>query len=208
MNTRPHTGPPEETLLDGISPFIQPIALLGIPGAGCVALALFQQIPRLIYGQPQVIFLAAELASLLTVLILVIALRASLASSPGPAGIFRDLLDFLAMANWHPSLKIALVALIVLPQVWFMHIDRYLMFTMLGQMGARALQSGDFQTKLDTVAMIWQDALMGGVPLLFTMHMLTRWKPKKTLLPWLLVPVFIVGAAIAIFLIVMIAHLG
>jgi hypothetical protein len=208
MNTRPRTAPSEESFFHQTFPFIQPIALVGIPGAGCVALALFQQIPRLIYGKPQIIFLAAELGSLLTVFILVLALRASLAVAPEPVGVYRNLLDFLAMANWHPSLKVALVALIVLPQVWFMHIDRYLIFIMVRQMGARALQSGDFQTKLDTVAMVWQDALMGGVPLLFTMYMATCWKPKNRVLPWLLVPVFIVSAAIAIVVIVMIAHLG
>jgi len=208
MITPTQTKPLQESLVDRFSTHIELTALLGIPGAGCVALALFQQIPRFICSQAQVIFLAAEITSLTIVFILILALRASLAGSSAPTGIYRNLLDFLAMANWHPSVKVALVALIVLPQLWFLHIDRYLLFVMLKQMGARALQSGDFETKLETVAMIWQDALVGGVPLLFAMHMISRWKPQNRFLPWLLVPIFIAGVAISLFLIVMIAHLG
>lgn len=208
MVTHPQARPPETSLVGRSTLFIQLLALLGIPGAGCVALSLFQQIPRLIYGQPQIIFLAAEVLSLSTMFILVLALRASLVDPWAPTGLFRNLLDFLAIANWHPSVKLALVALIVLPQVWFMHIDRYMIFTMWNQMGARALQSGDFQTKLDTIALVWQDAFAGGVPLLLAMHLLSRWKPKRWYLPWLLLPVFLVVAAIALVLIVMIAHLG
>jgi hypothetical protein len=53
---------------------------------------------------------------------------------------------------------------------------------------------------------VYQLALTGGVPLLFALHMLSRWKPKYPLLPWLLVPVLFVGTANGVVLIVAIMH--
>jgi len=44
------------------------------------------------------------------------------------------------------------------------------------------------------------------VPLLFAMHMFSRWRPASRVLPWLLVPVLFVGAAIGVVLIVTIMH--
>jgi hypothetical protein len=73
-------------------------------------------------------------------------------------------------------------------------------------LGRRALMSSDVQSHMDGIAVVYQLALTGGVPLLFALHMLSRWKPKYPLLPWLLVPVLFVGTAIGVVLIVAIMH--
>jgi hypothetical protein len=59
---------------------------------------------------------------------------------------------------------------------------------------------------MDRIMVAYQLALTGGVPLLFVMHMLTRWKPKNRILPWVLVPALIVGTAIAFVIIGTIMH--
>ena len=128
----------EESLLHEAAPFIQLIALLGIPGAGSVALVLSLQIPRFIYGQSVPLFLVAEIGSLISVLVLVLALRACLALPSAPSGFYRNVLDFLAMKRWHPSVKAALFGLVVLPLVWALRADRYWIIGMLRTMGRRA----------------------------------------------------------------------
>jgi hypothetical protein len=115
----------EESLLDRASPFILLIALFGIPAAGCLALVLSLQIPRFIYGQSAPLLLAAEIGSLITVSALLLVLRACLALPSAPLGFYRNVLDFLAMARWHPSVKAALVGLLVLPPTWFIRTDDY-----------------------------------------------------------------------------------
>ena len=196
----------EASLLDRASPFLLLLALFGIPAAGCVALVLLLQIPRFLYGQSAPLLLVAEIGSLITVFVLLLVLRACLALPSAPAGFYRNVLDFLAMARWHPAVKAALVGLLVLPPAWLFHTNHYWPFTMLRTMGRKALLVGDFQTGLDTIAVVYQLALTGGVPLLFTLHMLSRWKPKSRVLPWLLVPVLFVFAAIAVVLIVAMMH--
>jgi hypothetical protein len=196
----------EESLLSEAAPFIQLIALLGIPGAGSVALVLLLQIPRLIYGRAFPLFLAAEIGSLISVLVLVLALRACLALPSAPSGFFRNVLDFLPMKRWHPSVKAALLGLIVLPLVWALRADHYWLVSMLRTMGRRALASGDFHDELDRFAVVYQLALTSGVPLLFTLHMFSRRKRAGNALPWLLVPVLFVGTAIGVVLLVAIMH--
>jgi hypothetical protein len=61
------------------------------------------------------LLLAAEIGGLIMVFVLLLALRACLALPSAPVGFYRNVLDFLAMARWHPSVKAALVGLIVLP---------------------------------------------------------------------------------------------
>jgi hypothetical protein len=102
--------------------------------------------------------------------------------------------------------KAALIGLIVLPPTWFIHADKYRRVTMLWTMGRRALTLSDFQSGLDSIAVVYQLALTGGVPLLFALHMLSRWKPKNRVLPWLLVPLLFVFTAIAVVLIVTMTH--
>ena len=196
----------EEALLDAASPFIRVISLFGIPAAGCVALVLSLQIPRFVYGQSAPLLLAAEAGSLITISVLVLALRASLTLPSAPAGFYRNVLDFLAMARWHPAVKAALVGLIVLPPAWFLHADHNWLISMLRTMGSKALMSGDFQSELDRIAVIYQLALTGGVPLLFVLHMFSRWKPAGRVLPWLLVPLVFAGAAIGVVVIVTLMH--
>jgi hypothetical protein len=191
--------------LDKASPLILFMGLLGIPAAGWVALVLALQIPRFIYGQSAPLLFAAEIGSLLTVLVLLLMLRYCLALPSAPEGFYRDVLDFLAMARWHPSVKAALVGLIVLPPAWYIHGTPGLT-TMLLTMGRRALISGDVQSGLDGIAVAYQLALTGGVPLLFALHMLSRWKPRNRLLPWLLVPVLFVGTAVGVVFIVAMMH--
>jgi len=196
----------KDSPLERASAFIQVIALLGIPAAGCVALVLLLQIPRFICGQAAPLLLVAEVGSLMVVFVLVLLLRACLALPSAPTGFYRDALDFLAMAGWHPSVKVGLLGLIVLPPAWFLRSDHYWLISMLRIMGRRALASGDFQDELDRIAVLYQLALTGGVPLLFAMHMFSRWRPASRVLPWLLVPVLFVGAAIGVVLIVTIMH--
>jgi hypothetical protein len=196
----------EESLLIEAAPFIQLTALVGIPAAGSVALVLLLQIPRFVYGQAVPLFLAAEIGSLITVLALLFALRACLALPSAPSGFYRNVLDFLAMSRWHPSVKAALLGLLVLPPVWLFHTNHYWPFSMLWTMGRRALRSGDFQTGLDTVAVVYQLVLTGGVPLLFALHMFSRRKRSGSVLPWLLVPLLFVGTAIGVVLLVAILH--
>ena len=191
--------------MDRASPFILFTALFGISGAGCVALVLSQQIPRFIYGQSAPLLLAAEIGSLITVFVLFLMLRACLALPSAPVGFYRNVLDFLAMASWHPSVKAALVGLMVLPPAWYLRSDHW-RFTLLWTMGRRALMFEDVQTGLDTITVVYQLALTGGVPLLFALHMLSRWKPKSRVLPWLLVPLLFVGTAIGVVLIVTMMH--
>jgi hypothetical protein len=198
----------EESLFDRASPFILLIALFGIPAAGCVALILALQIPRFIYGQSVPLLLAAEIGSLITVAVLVLVLRACLALPSAPVGFYRNVLDFLAMARLHPSVKAALVGLLVLPPTWLIHTDGYWLVTMLRTMGRRALMLGNVQSGMDTIAVVYQLALTGGVPLLFALHMFSRWKPTSRVLPWLLVPLLFVGTAIAVVLIVTMMHSG
>jgi hypothetical protein len=196
----------EEALLDAASPFIRVISLFGIPAAGCVALVLSLQIPRFIYGQSAPLLLAAEVGSLITIFVLLLALRASLTLPSAPAGFYRNVLDFLAMARWHPAVKAALLGLIVLPLAWFLRADHNWLISMLLIMRSKALQSGDFQSELDRIAVIYQLSLTGGVPLLFFLHMFSRWKPSSRVLPWLLVPLLFVGVAIGVVVIVTLMH--
>jgi hypothetical protein len=187
------------------SPFLLLIALVGVPAAGWVALVFSLQIPRLIDGAYQLLPLAAEVGSLLTVAILFFALRACLALPSAPAGAYRIALDFLAMARWHPAVKAAFLALIVLPGAWYLHTSHWLI-GMFQIMGRRALKSGDVRDGLDGLTAAYQLALTGGVPLLFGMHVLSRWKPKNRFLPWLLVPLFLIGTAIGVVFIVTLMH--
>jgi hypothetical protein len=196
----------EGSPLERASPFLLLIALFGIPAAGSVALVFALQIPRFLYGQSNPILLAAEIGSLISVFVLLLMLRACLALPSAPIGFYRNVLDFLAMSRWHPSVIAALVGLIVLPPAWLFRTNHYWPFTLLWTMGSRALAIGEFQTGLDTIAVVYQLALTGGVPLLFALHMISRWKPKNRVLPWLLVPLLFMGAAIGVVIIVTLMH--
>ena len=69
----------EESLLEKASPFLQLIALFGIPTAGWVGLVFLLQLPRILYGQAVPLFLTAEIGGWVAVIVLVLALRACLA---------------------------------------------------------------------------------------------------------------------------------
>ena len=180
----------EKSFLDRTSPFILLLALFGIPAAGCVALVLLLQIPRFLYGQSAPLLLVAEIGSLITVFVLLLVLRACLALPSAPRGSYRNVLDFLAMARWHPAVKAALVGLLVLPPAWLLRADLTTCWsTCSGPWDAGRSRWATSRSGLDTFAVVYQLSLTGGVPLLFTLHMLSRWKPKSRVLPWLLVPV-------------------
>lgn len=191
--------------LENAAPFLQLIALLGIPAAGWVGLVFLLQIPRILYGQTTLLWLAAEIGGWVSVLVLVLVLRACLALPSAPTGFYRNLLDFFAMSRWPMPVRAAFVGLLMLPAAWFLRIDRDMLF-LIGIMGRRVLASGDFRDDMDRMAVFYQLALTGGVPLLFVLHMLSRWKPKNRVLPWVLVPVLFVGTAIAVVVIGTIMH--
>ena len=195
----------EQSSLDKVAPFLQLIALFGIPMAGWVGLIFLLQLPRILYGQAVPLFLAAEIGGWVAVIVLVLALRACLALPSAPTGLYRNMLDFFAMARWHASVKAALVGLIVLTSAWYFRADRDFFF-LLGIMGRRVLASGDFRDDMDRILVAYQLALTGGVPLLFVLHMLTRWKPKNRILPWVLVPALFLGTAIIVVVIGTIMH--
>ena len=195
----------EKPLIEKAAPFLQLIALLGIPAAGWIGLVFLLQLPRILYGQTTLLWVAAEIGGWVTVLVLVLVLRACLALPSAPTGFYRNMLDFFALARWHASVKAALVGLIVLPAAWYIHGGQDFFF-LLRIMGRRVLASGDFRDDMDRIAVLYQLALTGGVPLLFVLHMLTRWKPKNRILPWLLVPALFVGTAIAVVVIGTIMH--
>jgi hypothetical protein len=195
----------EESSLDKVAPFLQLIALFGIPMAGWVGLVFLLQLPRILYGQASPLFLAAEIGGWIAVIVQVLALRACLALPSAPTGLYRNMLDFLAMARWHASVKAALVGLIFLTSAWYFRADRDFFF-LLGIMGRRVLASGDFRDDMDRILVAYQLALTGGVPLLFVLHMLTRWKPKNRILPWVLVPALLLGTATGVVVIGTIMH--
>jgi len=195
----------QESLLERAAPLIQVIALLGIPSAGWIGLVFLLQIPRILYGQANPLLLVAEIGSWIAVLVLVLALRACLALPSAPTGFYRNVLDFFAMSRWPAPVIAAFVGLIVLPGAWFFRTDREFFF-LIGIMGRRVLASGDFRDDMDRIAVMYQLALTGGVPLLFILHMLSRWKPHSRILPWVLVPVLFVGVAIAVVVIGTIMH--
>ncbi len=195
----------QESSLDKVAPFLQLIALFGIPMAGWVGLVFLLQLPRTLYGQAVPLFLAAEIGGWIAVIVLVLVLRACLALPSAPTGLYRNMLDFFAMARWHASVKAALVGMIVLTSAWYFRADRDFFF-LLGIMGRRVLASGDFRDDMDRILVAYQLALTGGVPLLFVLHMLTRWKPKNRILPWVLVPALFLGTAIIVVVIGTIMH--
>src|SRR5579863_2010953 len=101
----------EPSLIEKTAPFLQLIALFGIPAAGWVGLVFLLQLPRILYGQAVPLFLAAEIGGWVAVIVLVLALRACLALPSAPSGLYRNMLDFFAMARWHTSVKAALAGL-------------------------------------------------------------------------------------------------
>jgi len=196
----------EENLLDRASPLLQVIALLGIPAAGCLAFILLVQIPRSMDSWFAPFLVAAEIGCWITVLALLFVLRACLALPSAPSGLYRNVLDFVAVARWHLSVKAALVGLIVLPPVWLLRMNHHWLVTMLLTMGPQALKVGDVQSGLETIAVLLQLSLTGGVPLLFILHMLSRRQWTSGVLLWVLVPLLFMGAVIAVVLLVAILH--
>lgn len=195
----------QKSLLDRVAPYVFPLALLGIPSSSFVALALLLQTSQFVSGPFRVLFLAAEVGSLVTLFVLVLLLRASLALPWAPHGFYRDVLDFLALSRWHPSVIAALIGLLVLPPAWYLsHVPGFTQ--LLRILGWRALRSGDVQSGIEGAAAVLELALTGGVPLLFAMHMLTRRKLHNRFLPWLLVPVLLAGTAAAVVFLVVLEH--
>ena len=181
------------------------MTLFGIPAAGWVALVLFVQVPRFIYRQADPLLFAGEIVALLTVVVLVLILRACLRQPSAPAGFYRNVLDFLALSRWHPSVIVALIALVVLPPAWYFN-HNYWAIVALWERGRAALRSVDVQHDLDSVAVAYQLGLTGGVPLLFCLHMLSRSKPSWRILPWVLIPLLLLGSAVGAMIVATILH--
>ena len=115
---------------------------------------------------------------------------------PKPQGTFRDVLDFLAMERWHPCVWAALGGLVVLSLFWYLRPGHFWFFTLVRILRRRALSSGDVQAQMDGMAVSIEVALMGGTPLLFGLHMLSRRRPKNILLTRALIRLLFVGSAI------------
>lgn len=183
------------------------VCMLGIPAAGVGAILFDVQLSRLIYGQANPLLLAVEIGSLITVVALVLLLRARLALPSAPGGFWRHVLDFLAVSRWEAAVRAALAGLVLLPLAWFVLGNRW-MFTMFASLGRQALALSDVRAGLDGGAVIYQHALTGGLPLLFVLHLLCRWQQQRRVLAWLLVPVFFFGTAVAMVIILTAVHFG
>jgi hypothetical protein len=181
--------------------------LAGIPVALLTALVFDIEFSRLIYGKADLPGLAVEIASLLALAVLISALRWSLRSETAPAGIFRPVFDFLALVNWHPAVKVAAASLCLLTAAEFVHGYRWL-FKMIPSLGTRLLDMTDVQAALDGGAVMVQYAGIGGVTLLFFLHLISRLTRRNSCVPWVLLPVFLIGVLIAEILIGMIIHCG
>ncbi len=186
-------GPPVTDMFSSLLAFI---LLLVICAVGHIAVVFDLQFSRLIYGQATPLFFGVEIASLITLFVLVLVLRSRVALASAPGGFYRNVLDFFALRHWHPSVKLCLAGLLALPAVWFVLCNQWL-FRMLSWLGRRALAMSDVQAAFDGGAVAYQVTLIGGLPLLFALHLVCRWKPANRFLPWLLVPVFFVGVFIA-----------
>jgi hypothetical protein len=194
-----------QAVTDIISSLFSFIVLLGICAAAHTAVVFDLQFSRLIYGQATPVLLAVEIASLITLFALVLVLRSRVALASVPGSFYRSVLDFFALRRWHPSVRVCLAGLLALPLAWFVLCNHWL-FRMLSWQGRRALTMTDVQAALDGGAVAYQVTLIGGLPLLFALHMVCRWKPENRFLPWLLVPVFFVGVFIATVVIVALLH--
>lgn len=195
----------EEPFLDRMSPLVRLMALFGIPVAGWLALGFSLAIPRSIFGNANPLLAAGEIVSVLTVATLFVLLRASLKLPSAPNGLYRDLLDFVAISRWYPAVIVAFIGLLVLPGAWYIRTDRVFIW-MIRTLGWRALRSGDFQDDLDRIGVAYQLGLTAGVPLLFGLHMLSRWKQMNKALLWLLVPVLFAGVAVGAVVVGTILH--
>jgi hypothetical protein len=196
----------QKSLLEWLSPFICLTALVGIPAAGWAILLLLVTIPRFNYGGTFLLLAGAEICCLIFLLALILLLRAFLARPSAPRGVYRAVLDFLAMTHWSASVKVAFVGLLVLPAVWFLRVDRDLLF-LFRILGWRAYKvSGDFRDDLDRLAVAYQLVLMGGVPLLFFLHLFSRWQPQRRVLAWVLLPLLFVATAVSVIVLGTIAH--
>jgi len=201
-----HTAHAEPSLLDRASPAIRLLALAGMPLAGAAAILGGLQIPRLFYGEANPFIAAAEIASLAALPVLWLSLRAALRVRSAPSGFYRDVLDFLALAQWHPAVKFALAVVLVFAPALYLH-GQFWLLPIIWIRGRAALASGDVRNALDGLVASFQRPLIGGVPLLFTLHMLSRWQPKRRLLPWLLLPIVFIGTAMVdIFIVVSRMH--
>jgi len=196
----------KKTLLDRLSPLICFAALLAIPAAGGAALLLLVTIPRFEYGLMALLLAIAEIITLVCLFGMVLLLRFCLKRPGAPRGFYRTILDFLAMANWSPTVIVACAGLLVLPALWLRSVERDLMF-LFSFHGWRAYKvSGDFRDDIDRLAVAYQLVLMGGVPLLFCLHLFSRWQPQRRVLAWLLLPVLFIATAVSVVVLGTIAH--
>jgi len=181
--------------------------LLGIPAVLLTAVIFDIEFSRVIYGKADLPGMAVELSSLVALAVLIPALRWSLKSGPPPAKLLHPVFDFLALVNWHPAVKAATGILCLLTAAGFVHGYRWL-FTMIPSLGIKLLEMTDVQAALDGAAVMVQYVVTGGVPLLFLLHVTSRLTKRHNWVPWLLVPVLIIGVLIMEILIGMMIHCG
>ena len=182
-------------------------AIAGIPVALLTALANDVEFSRLIYGKADPRGLIVEIVSLIALAVLILALRLSLKSGPASPGLLDAVFDFPALINWHPAVKTAAAGLCLMIVAEFAHGYRWL-FTMIPSMGLSLLKMTDVQAAMDGGAVIVQYAVTGGVPLLFSLHVVSRLTKPGSRVPWALLPFFFIGVVIAEILIGTIIHCG
>jgi hypothetical protein len=203
------TEPGQDPVWKRAAPLIPLLALVGIPGAGFGALVLLPAIPQSLEYRENLWLFAGAIASpivLIALLLQICLLRSLLKRPSAPSGFYRDVLDFPALARWHPAVKAALVGQIVLPPAWYIRGNLWRLKIPL-RTGWQAFRySSDFLQGLQSIAVSIQLSLLGGVPLLFMLYLLARRKPGRSLLLWLLLPVLFLGTAVAIVFIGVMLH--
>ena len=183
-------------------------AFLGLPLAGLGILVFLREIPRLAWGGSQALMLAPELAAWLALAALFIALRWSLAAGPEPWRPAGLVLDFLALRALHAAVWVGLVLLVVLPGAWFLGTGNQWLVKEFAARGLLALRSGDVHDGLDGLAAAYQFSWTGGPALLFGVHLVQRWQPRRTWLAWSALPFFILLTALSMVVLVTLAHFG
>jgi hypothetical protein len=181
------------------------LLLPGMPAAALVAIVFAVELARASYGRAAPLRLGVELLSLVALLAQLVWLRADLERAPEPPGLLADAFDFLALRRLHAAVVAASLIAFALPCAWFVRSNHWL-FATLRSVGTRALASGDVQSALDGGAVMVQHTLVAALPLLAALHLVSRRFSRHRLLPWLLVPVCIVGICLGLIVSVTLAH--
>jgi len=178
---------------------------LGLPAAGWVVVSFLREIPRAAWGGEVPLFLASEIFAWFCLAVGCAILRWSLAKKPESIKPLAWVFDYLALRDLHPVVWTGIACLLILPCAWFLRTS--VLWWAWSTFGWRTfLKSGDVHDMLDSLAVLYQLAWLGGAPVLFCVHVADRFFPKRAWLLWLLLPVFLVGLVISVIVLGTIAH--